>query len=284
MSAEETQTTPVAQADGTSESKAGVTETSSAEAQDEKLSTKEADESEGIKEDVEDKPKKKSGIQRIKERHARELAEIRREIDSLKAQAPRDKREDESKPVEKPKADSFDSHEEYVEALADWKYDQRKKADDISQKEAQVKTDFQKTVEGFQSKVKEFQKTKKDFEDVLGDVDDIRMSVGVQETILSSDVGPQVMYELAKDRENYERINALSPLAAARELGRIEAHIHQRLESSNEEPKKNTSAPQPIKPVGGMSAGGAKKSVSDPDISFADYERLRREQMKRKRG
>lgn len=179
----------------------------------------------------------------------------------------------------KPKAEDYDSHAEYVEALTDWKYDQRKAADEIKQREASAKTEFQKSVETFQTKVKEFEKSHKDFQDVIADVDHIQMSSGVQECLLTSENGPELMYELAKDEELYERVNKLTPLAAARELGRIEARLAK--EPSKQETKKQTSAPQPLKPVGGHASGGSKKSIYDADISLADYTRLRREASKR---
>jgi hypothetical protein len=259
------------------------------DASDDSQASMEAEHEESAHEDG--KPKKKGGFQRRIERLNKQKSEALRELEYWKAEALKSQKPQEDQPKQeakkeavsdgKPTAENFETHEAYVEALADWKYDQRKKADEIREKQVQVKTEFQKTVESFQSKVKEFQKTQKDFEEVLSDVDDIRMSIGVQEVLLSSDLGPQVMYELAKDRELYERINALNPLAAARELGRIEARISEKTESSNET-KKQTKAPTPIKPVGGMNAGSLKKSIFDPNISQSEYERLRREQETRR--
>lgn len=246
-------------------------------------------EGEGSKED---KPKKKeSGYEKRIRKLTKQRGDAQRETDYWKAVALKQKQQ-ESKSDEtqkpkvslegKPKAEDYESHSEFVEALSDWKYDQRKAADEVKQKETQLKTDFETRVDSFKAKVKEFQKTHSDFEELVNEAD-VPMSVGVQEALLTSDVGVELMYELVKDIDNYERINALSPMAAARELGRIEARIHQAKESSSEEPKKQSSAPAPLKPVGKHGSGGVKKSLTDPDISYADYERARREQMAAKR-
>lgn len=235
------------------------------------------------------RPKKSGGFKKKINKLIKQRADAQRELEywkstALKSQTPQEPLgKDQSKSVDpeaKPRADGFDTHEAYVEALADWKYDQRKKADDVKQKETQMKTEFQTSVGAFQSKVKEFQKAQKDFQEVLEDVDDIKMSIGVQEALLSSDLGPQVMYELAKNREEYERINGLNPVRAAYELGKIEARVAG--PSSKDESTKQSKAPAPIKPVGGMGGGGVKKNILDPNIPFADYVQLRREQSKRK--
>jgi hypothetical protein len=243
----------------------------------------------------EDRPKKKeSGYEKRIRKLTKQRGDAQRELDYWKAEALRkaqsaqepkseEPREKKQSLEGKPKAEEFESHAEFVEALADWKYEQRKALDEVKQKETQIKTEFQKNVESFQSKVKDFSKAHKDFQEVISDVDDIPMSIGVQETLLASDVGPELMYELAKDRENYERINALTPLSAARELGRIEARIHANKESSSQEPKKQSSAPTPLKPVGKHGSGGVKKSLSDPSLSYADFEKLRREELRAKR-
>ena len=133
-------------------------------------------------------------------------------------------------------------------------------------------------------RVKSFADKTEDFMDVIEAVDDIPVSAALQEIIVSSENGPELMYELAKNREEYERIAKLSPLAVARELGKLEVKLAARASEQKAEPKKLTKAPQPIEPVGSGGAGKVRKSITDPDISQAEYERLRREQLKRRQA
>ncbi len=218
------------------------------------------------------------GVQKKIDKLTKLRADAQRELEYWKTQALKQAQAETEKPVEKkaesidlsskPKADNFDSHEDYVEALTDWKLEQKEKEREAKQKETQVKTEYQKQVESFQSKVKDFQKTVEDFEDVISEVDDISLSIGIQDSLLNSELGPQIMYELAKDRKELERINSLSPISAAREIGKIEARIANESSSEKEQQKKLTKAPPPVSPLG---AGSAKVMKSPEDMSFKEY-------------
>lgn len=245
------------------------------------------DEHDEEKSQQDEKPKKKGGFKKRIERFQRKLSVAEQELAYWKEKALKEnsKAEPESKtPAKtetngKPKVDDFATYEEYTEALTDWKIEQREKERDSKARETQVKTEYQKQVETFQSKVSEFAKTKDDFEDVISEVDDVPLSLGVSEAITSSENGPELMYELAKNKKELMRINALSPILAAREIGKIEA----RLAKTESKPiPKTTKAPAPISPVGNKGSATIKKSIYDPNLSQADYERLMAEREKRK--
>ena len=257
-----------------------------------------SEDDDGLKDESKEdqKPKKKGGFQKkidklsAKAARAREEAEYWRN-EALKAK-PQEKPEVNTKPKTetqslstKPKEESFDTHAEYVEALTDWKIEQRDKDREMKAKEVEVKTQYEKAVKSFQQKVSEFQKSHDDFKEALEDVDDIPLSFGLQEVIVSSDFGPQVMYELAKNREELERVNRLSPLAAAREIGKIEARLAKESDSSekNQNINKQTKAPPPINPVSGKGSARPIKSIFDPNISQTQYEELRMQQIAKNR-
>ncbi len=262
-------------------------------ADDEESEETEEDEDElKADDDNEDRPKKKSGFKKRIERFQRRLSEKEREAEywraeALKSQGPKpeptlDKTPQTAMPDtdQKPLADDFESIEEYVEAVTDWKLKQAEAKIVEKQRLAQAKTEFQVQVEQFQAKVAEFSKTQEDFGEVVDDASDVVLTPGLQESILSSDFGPQVMYELALNKKEFERINGLTPLAQAREIGKLEARISQRLESESssvEKPrhKLTTKAPPPPKPLSGKSDKAAKRSIYDPELSQAEFERLR---------
>ena len=226
----------------------------------------------------EPKPKKNNGFKKRIDKLSRRLSEREQEIEYWKAEALKQK-PTETKPVaaaakteDKPVADNFETHEEYVDALTDWKIKRHDLDRETKAKEAQVKSEYQKTVETFQSKVAEFSKSNTDFDEVVADVDDIPLPLTVQEAILTSDMGPALMYELSKNREELERITRLSPAAAAREIGKVEARLAKQAESPKEE-KKLTKAPPPLNPVG--SKGSVKAAKSPEDMDFQEYKRWR---------
>jgi hypothetical protein len=79
------------------------------------------------------------------------------------------------------------------------------------------------------------------------------------ETIKASDLGPDLAYWLGSNPKEADRISRLSPLAQAKEIGKIEAKL------SNDPPvKRTTSAPAPISPVTARSSGAPSHDTTDP--------------------
>lgn len=258
--------------------------------------SKEAEESEEDSEESDDsekeKPKKKGGFQRRIDKLNARHAQAQQEADywksmALKKDAVETKKES-VEPVQKvnasdkPDPENFDSHSDYVEALTDWKIEQREKASKEEAQKSQLQIEQEKVLKSHSERVNAFSEKVDDFYDVLESVDDIAVSPTVREIIISSDNGAELMYELAKNKKEYARICALPPLAAARELGRIETRLDSKSsEDKKTEIKKITKAPQPIAPVG--SKGGViSKSIDDPNLSQSEYEALRRKQMRAK--
>lgn len=64
-----------------------------------------------------------------------------------------------------------------------------------------------------------------DYDEVVG-LSEVVVAPHVTDTILESDRGPEVAYYLAQHPEKADQINGLSPIAAARAIGRIEASLH----------------------------------------------------------
>lgn len=181
----------------------------------------------------------------------------------------------------RPKVDDFKTHAEYVEALTDWKVDQKFSKEKSDQKQNELKGEYQKTVKTFQDKIQEFSKKHDDFNDLVEGVEDIPMSLTVQDVILRSEVGPELMYELAKNREEYQRICGLPVVDAARAIGKIEERLAKNTETSKTKTEaKSTKAPNPINPVGAKASGNVKKSIYDEDLSQKEFERMREKQLK----
>lgn len=248
----------------------------------------EATDDESNEDDAEVKPKgKKRGFQRRVEKLSKKLSAAEQEAEYWRKQAlSRQDSEDSqqkkvAKPSEslKPKAEDFEGHDEYIEALSDWKAKQAVAEFKKEISETNARSEFQRQVSEHNRRVEKFAKQHDDFHDVIEEVDDIIASIAVEEIILASENGPELMYELAKNRDEFERINKLSPIAAARELGKFEERIKRASRENETRASKKTNAPKPITPVGSKT-GSAKKSIYDSDISQAEYERLRREQRK----
>ena len=184
----------------------------------------------------------------------------------------------------KPDPSKFDTHAAYVEALTDWKTDQKLSERDQKDEQKKAQTAQAKLVETYVERKNDFAEKAKDFYEVVSEVDDIQMSSAFREIILSSENGPELAYELAKNREEYARVNKLPPLAAAREMGKLEAKLSKPSETKTKETKTASSAPKPIAPVGGGGKASAPPKTLEEAAkhSFAEFKRLREAELKTK--
>lgn len=266
----------------------GAKESDEAE-ESEEADTKESEESEEEEKESKEKPKKKGGFQRRIDKLNAAKAEAQREAEYWKRMA-LEKGAGDSKAESKveqetpataddePQPEDYETHKEYVKALTKWEIKQANKESDQKAQEKNLEIERANLVKSYNERMKSFAEKVEDFHEVLADVDDIALSPAVREIILSSENGPELAYELAKSREEFARVCKLPPIAAAREMGKIEARIAKAAsEEKKPEPKKITKAPKPIDPVGGKGAG-VTKSVYDPNLSQKDYEALRAKQ------
>jgi hypothetical protein len=244
--------------------------------------------------DAKDKPKKKSGSQRRKERAERAEAEVARLQRLVEDMALKGAGGQKPEPVETPKAanpaddaepipDDFETHQEYVRALTKWTVNQSDKEKEQKAAKAKLEAEQSQRLNAHYERVNAFAEKTADYEEVIESVGDMSLSVSIQDLLIASENGPELLYELAKNRTEFERINKLGPLAAAREIGRFEARFIKASEDPKPEPKKTTQAPKPIAPVGGKS-GKVEKSIYDATLSQREYEALRDKQTRKATG
>jgi len=251
----------------------------------------ETDESELSAKDKEGQKKPKRGFKKRIDKLNAKLSAAEAEIEhwrqqALRGQKPEDKKEEtlDTKAVDakgEPDPDDYETSTEFYRAHAKWAALEEIKAAKESERQEKLRTEAESKKTVFLGKVDEFKKAHDDFEDVISDVDDIQMSPAVSQAILESDNGPELMYELAKNRDEYARMCSLSPFEAIRALGRFEARLQKPSAEKQATKTKTTKAPPPPKPLNTSSANG-KKSVYDDDISQSEYERMRAEQEKRR--
>lgn len=162
------------------------------------------------------------------------------------------------KPLGRPTPDSFKTTEEYVEAVAEWKAEEKFNAkfaeQEQKQRENRVRS-HQETLALEHQKREEVARDKyDDFDDVVYD-ETLPITRDMALAIQLSDVGPELAYHLGKNPTEAARIAKLHPLAQARELGKLEAKV-----ASAEPPARPSTAPDPIRPI---SAKGTAKQIYD---------------------
>lgn len=262
------------------------------------LEQEQSDEEAEGQEEEQKTSKKKNGFKKKIHKLSSELSSARQEAEHWKQQAlnkqqnpsgQKDQVAEENvskqEATGRPKADDFETHEEYLEAVAEWKFEQREAQKAQKAKEAELKAEFQKIEESHNKRLAEFRKTQADFDEVVSEFieehGDVQFSPALNEFIKTSENGPAVLYDLLKNPSEFERLNSLSYGAANREIGKLEAKFIKASESEVE-PKtvKTTKAPAPINPVGSKASAVAK---SLDEMDYEEYRKVRAEQSKKNR-
>jgi hypothetical protein len=180
---------------------------------------------------------------------------LKQEIETLKAPKA-------TQAAGKPKASDFADPEAYVEALADWKFDQRLKAhSEQNQRESESQRQEREAYEDAQvarQKLSAGAKKYADFDEVTGNPD-VPITRVMAKAIVESDISADLAYHLGTHIDEAERIANLPPTRQAIELGKLEDKL--------KAPPKPTQTPPPIKPLDGNA--GAKRDWAD--LSTAEH-------------
>ena len=157
----------------------------------------------------------------------------------------------------KPIVGDFQTYEDYVDALTDWKLEKKeaevftkRQQEEEAKKQAEKANEVKKEQQTFDEKRKATIETGKgkykDFDEVVQSIPGQILTFQMATVIVDSDNGSDVIYHLGKNIQEAERISKLNPWAMAREIGKIE----ERLKLTE---KKTTKAPPPINPNPGKS-------------------------------
>lgn len=248
--------------------------------QEEAQETDEKSESEVDESKDEDQPKKKNGFKKRIDKLRKNLSEKDAEVEYWKSQALKGQPKSEEKPKaeaaskedsdKKPKVDDFETYAEYTEALTDWKLEKKDREKAEKEEKQKAQSAAQELNKSFESKLEKFKEEAEDFEDVVENVN-FNVQPWLVDAAKSAEIGPKLIYELAKDHEELRRINSLPYLSAIRELGKFEAKLLALEPQKNQ--KQQTKAPPPIKPVGSKSAGKIEKSPED--MTFQEFKKWR---------
>lgn len=201
-------------------------------------------------EDEPEKPKRESGYDRMKRKNQFLQSEI------LRLQQVRETPEDTDKA---PREEDFNGDwGKYIAATAAYEAakavkgslaSDRKAAGDarLAELRQEVLEDFNERASAFKAKATDFDTVVSKFVESGG-----KFSDALRELVTDSDVGPQLTYHLAKNPAIASRLNALSPLQAAKEIGKLE-------DTLSRPPNRTTKAPPPLK----TPSGGANHSSSE---------------------
>jgi hypothetical protein len=176
-------------------------------------------------------------------------------------------------PQGEPKLDQYQTYEEYVSALADYKADQKIRQFEESIKQREQQSQQQAKLGEFQARLQAAKTEMPDFDEVALNPS-LPVSDSMAELIREMDDGPKVLYALGQNPNEAARIASLPPTLAAVELGRFA------VKASLPQPKTVTNAPPPVNPL----SGGVGSRNPDPDSQpIEEWVRQRNQQLYSKR-
>lgn len=163
-----------------------------------------------------------------------------------------------SQEASEPKPEDFDFDiTAFNRAHYKWLRDEERKQEQITQRQR-----------SFSEKEAAFKAEHPDYDDVAKSPD-VAITRDMAVAILDTENPPAIAYYLGQHPDEAAAIASMTPIAAARAIGRIEAKLEAPPApvTPREPPKKTTNAPPPPKTVSG--AGKPEVSVDDPNISAA---------------
>ena len=147
--------------------------------------------------------------------------------------------------------EQFASNEDYVEALAEQRAEQKLAEREQRKQQAEI-------LNTYHDKEEEVRAKYEDFEQVAYNPN-LPITTVMAQSIQASDNGPEVAYHLGANPKEAERISRLSPILQAKEIGKIEAQL-----AANPPVKKTSNAPAPISPVSARTTGSPAYDTTDP--------------------
>jgi len=206
----------------------------------------------------------KKRIDKITRQKYEAVAEANRykaELEQLKAQiAPKQ---------EAPDISQFDTLDDYVEAVAEYKLNQKTQA---TQSQQAQQTQAQAQAQDWVAKVDKVRSVAPDFDEAFNNVANIEFAPMALEAVAQHPKGAEIAYMLGKNVSEAYRIAALPPSQQLMAIGEIAA------KTNVPKPKAVSSAPPPVKTVSGGNV------TTDPSkMSTSDYIKWRNDQQRQKK-
>ena len=176
-------------------------------------------------------------------------------------------------PPAQPQVDDFDTYEEYMQKSIDWGVQKGLSSERQAQARQQaVQAQFAQDQQ-WKQQMETSAQTHEDFEEVVSNPN-IPVSPIMSDAMKGSPVGAEIMYWLGQNPAHCEQIAYMPPLDALKEIGKLEWSIQAQSAQAPQDPPapapKVSSAPKPIRPVGGK-GDSSPTSGYRPDMTMDEY-------------
>lgn len=168
-----------------------------------------------------------------------------------------------------PRQEDYTSYDDFVVARAVYEITQKTARENAAQRELEAESRMQSDIERARAKYEDF-----DAKAIYNPT--LQITRPMYDAIRESTAPAEIGYYLGNNPAEAARIAALTPLAAAREIGRIDAKLNDTKPAG--EVKRISQAPEPIKSLTGSGSFVAK---SYDEMSMGEYAAKRRADMEK---
>lgn len=159
-----------------------------------------------------------------------------------------------------PQPAQFNDLVEYYKALSEWNTDKAMRERDQRELQARLNAEKERVMSTFNERQDKFKQENPDYIEKVSQLQ-FPASEEVQDAILTSDYGAEVLYHLGKNPDLAKKIVAMPLTKALKELGKIEAQFESKPDEKPVVSRSN--APKPITPLRATSAAADTPIGSD---------------------
>ena len=175
-----------------------------------------------------------------------------------------------------PKREDFESLEDYLEAKADWKVEQKLKDADSRRQAQEAEREAherqRRSVETWEQRAAKAAETYPDFDEVVTRNEELPITPVMAQAIQGAENGTEVAYHLGKNPKEAARIANLDPVLQVYELGRLSVALQ------TPEAKPVSKAAPPIEPV--RAGRSSRNDIYEDGLSVEEYIKRRKAQSK----
>jgi hypothetical protein len=147
---------------------------------------------------------------------------------------------------QEPQPQQFQDAFEYAKALTDYRVEQRLAQEKAAEAQARAQAEQQKVINSWLQRVEAAKAELPDFDAMLASASNVPVPDHIRDAMLTSEVGPKLLYHFAENPEVINRLSGMNPVRALAELGKLEAKFEAKPEKA---PVAKSKAPEPIQPI-----------------------------------
>lgn len=197
-----------------------------------------------------------------------------------------------AEPDGEPQPGDFTDAIQYARALAKYEAKKAVEADRAERQADSDRRERQKTLDAFNKRVEAAKSYIPDWEEMVNSATDLKVSDEVRDSVVESDVGPEILYFMAANPEFVEKLGSLSTRKALIEIGKLESKLEKTAEKDDDEvenkPKAKTEPkvepkirPPVIQPIRAKSNGVNAADADEITVPYEEYKAARLKQMAR---